>query len=630
MLKKLIKFPENIRYFSQWKEFSLPNYPIILDKRLPGCGFTDYCITNNQDLVLCSPRRILLQNKTEQHSNDVFCIVNNSNKFDFAKLSKDLMSYINFRHSSNLPAKILVTYDSFHTIKNILEFNLIIQDFQIIIDEFQSLFSDSNFKAVTEMNFISSLSDLKKVCYVSATPMMEKYLDQLNEFSSLPLYEIDWSNLTNYNKPKLTVRISSNLCGVAKRIIDSYLSGKFERQFVGSNLIESKEAVFYVNSVTNICNIIKKCNLNYQDCNILCAVTDYNISKIANKLGKDFTIGRVPLKGEPHKMFTFCTRTVYLGADFYSTNARSFIFSDANVKVLAIDISLDLPQILGRQRLDENPWKNEAEFYYKPKSKNDTTLSEFKDKINQKLQRSNHIIGIFNSCPKEYLDSLLSIFYTYIKEHGYENDYISLDLKKNAATLKQEAKPVINKLVMISEQRAFDMQQVDYANRLSILENVKKVAEVDNSVNEFLSKFESITGFYAKLKYLCEFGKTADRYLIMEILNQISDPRFKTYYLSLGPDRLRELGYNITLIQKDLDVKCFDTDILKQEVTKVFEVGKKYHSKFIKEELGKIYSNIGYKKNPISTDILQWYNVKMGMYVIGGHKQRGYKLISLK
>jgi len=32
-------------------------------------------------------------------------------------------------------------------------------------------------------------------------------------------------------------------------------------------------------------------------------------------------IGDIPQRGEPHKMFTFCTSTVYIGADFYSTNA---------------------------------------------------------------------------------------------------------------------------------------------------------------------------------------------------------------------------------------------------------------------------------------------------------------------
>jgi mRNA-degrading endonuclease toxin of MazEF toxin-antitoxin module len=91
--------------------------------------------------------------------------------------------------------------------------------------------------------------------------------------------------------------------------------------------------------------------------------------KIKAKPGSSYTIGRVLTKsdlasGQKQKKFTMCTRTVYLGADFYSTCAKSYILSDANVSCLSIDISLDLPQILGRQRLIENPWKNEAEFYY--------------------------------------------------------------------------------------------------------------------------------------------------------------------------------------------------------------------------------------------------------------------------
>ena len=123
--------------------------------------------------------------------------------------------------------------------------------------------------------------------------------------------------------------------------------------------------------------------LSIDQCNILCAQTDENsklvreafntvIKKKAEQEGiknpvllKGDIIGDIPTKGQPHKMFTFCTRTVYLGADFYSTNARTFIFSDANIECLSVDISMDLEQILGRQRLEENPWKNCATMFVK-------------------------------------------------------------------------------------------------------------------------------------------------------------------------------------------------------------------------------------------------------------------------
>ena len=44
---------------------------------------------------------------------------------------------------------------------------------------------------------------------------------------------------------------------------------------------------------------------------------------------------------------------------------RTVVLSDANIETLAVDISLDLPQILGRQRLVENPWKDEATVYFR-------------------------------------------------------------------------------------------------------------------------------------------------------------------------------------------------------------------------------------------------------------------------
>ena len=60
-MKKVV--PIGIRYINQWKEFSLPNHPCIINKQITGCGFTEYCLTNSDNVILCSPRKILLENK---------------------------------------------------------------------------------------------------------------------------------------------------------------------------------------------------------------------------------------------------------------------------------------------------------------------------------------------------------------------------------------------------------------------------------------------------------------------------------------------------------------------------------------------------------------------------------------
>ena len=112
-------------------------------------------------------------------------------------------------------------------------------------------------------------------------------------------------------------------------------------------------------------------------------------------------IGRIPLPGEQNKMFTFCTRTAYLGADFYSNNARSFVFSDSNIDCLAVDITLDLPQILGRQRDEGNPWKNELNIYFRPtvdikKVTKDQFMKVLEDKVrgtNDRLKAFGEILS---------------------------------------------------------------------------------------------------------------------------------------------------------------------------------------------------------------------------------------------
>ena len=58
--------------------------------------------------------------------------------------------------------------------------------------EFQNIFMDSKFKADTELNFLAYLQDCPNVTYLSATPYIEEYLDELDEFKNLPYYELKW------------------------------------------------------------------------------------------------------------------------------------------------------------------------------------------------------------------------------------------------------------------------------------------------------------------------------------------------------------------------------------------------------------------------------------------------------
>ena len=371
-----IEVPANVRYISEWGNFKFSNFPnkCIINKQIPGCGFTEYCLNGPEPVILCSPRKMLMENKKEQHREDVYLVVNemdkevntdkdldsktpkavedkelklsneeilklqkekeDRNSLIFKKLKIEINDYLLRRMKESKPLKILVTYDSYRIVKRILEeYN---QEFYTIVDEFQSILHDARFKSDTEMQFMENLSNSKTSIFVSATPMLEEYMEQLDEFKDLPYYKLDWSTLnpTRVIKPDLLVKTMKTVKTKAEEVIKSYLDGNFESVVVqrDGNPVEvvSKEAILYVNSVKHIYGIIKKCGLKPDQVNILCSNTEDNLKTIQKAIGKKFTIGTVPLKGESHKMFTFCTRTVYLGADFYSTCAKSYIFSDSN------------------------------------------------------------------------------------------------------------------------------------------------------------------------------------------------------------------------------------------------------------------------------------------------------------
>ena len=652
MIKKLNDYivPRGIRFISELgTNFRFYKFPVkcIINKQLPGCGFTEYCLRGPENVILCSPRKMLLENKKDQHGRDVYLVVNelekeltvdkDLNKVDktrsqvfidtlkevvhgkdtvYNRLMNEIKDYLNERkYLGDKPCKILVTYDSYRIVKDILESLGIFQSFYTVIDEFQTILHDSKFKSNTELEFLDILKQSHSALFVSATPMLEEYLNMLDEFDGLPYINMDWASQdpTRVLKPSLKVLTMKSVGTKLPEIIDSYKSGNFESAIRMVNgyptRVISDEAVFYVNSVNHITSIIKKCNLQPEEVNILCSDTPENLKRIQKKLGKRFTIGEVPLKGVKPKMFTFCTRTVYLGADFYSTCARSFIFSDSNIDSLAVDISEDLPQILGRQRLFENPWKNEATFYYRSICDyRKVSQEEFDKELERKKKATSDLLLSYNSTPEKARLTVAERYQTLARTQNYKDDYIAVNEHQSGTLI-----PVLNNLVLVNEIRAFRIQQIDYKDRFTVFSTIYSTLSPDDIINQevsrFLEQYQKFGTFKSKLKYLCEcsFNDTMTNI----ILDQIGEhDNIKSYYLALGPEKLRALGYNKTYIEKELGVVTFSQELLESNIYSEFKVGDKITLSDIKSRLEVLYKSINYDATPKAKDLENYFNVK--------------------
>ena len=652
--RNYLNVPKNIKYIGNWKEIInlLPKGHYILNKIVTGCGFTEYFLNNNIPTILCSPRKALLGNKYRQHkeegvptylyrnkydseenvdcsSNERLTEINKiEDKNDILQYNRDLQNYIYQCTSSiNIIPKILVTYDSLkHVLESINEIDPnLINNFQVVVDEFQSIFSDASFKASTELSFMDYLQYIPNVCYLSATPVLDKYLEQLDEFKNLPYYELVWDQ-SMITKPVIKRKKVKSIPEACYNVIQEYKNGIYPRKYYNNQIIESKEVVFFINSVTDICKIIKKAELKEDEVNIICAEDPKNLKKL-KKVGIN-NFGTVPLKGDLHKMFTFCTRTVYLGTDFYSSTASTVICSDSNMDCLALDISLDLPQIMGRQRLDENIFKHEAILFYKS-TKTVQLEEEFNKYLQGKIKNTLDTLKGYNMMDEDSKIQHSRIYRKSVTAFKYKDDFVGVSEKTGLATY--------NKLVELSERRAWEIQQLNYKDDISVIKSLQEEGFNDELyteeniklTQEFLQEFNKNKNFERCMRLYCLF---LDQYpQLFSVLKKVSDipTTFHMYYELLGHEGIRAKSYEECSLYNEVEIKLQNPEI-RTAILFNFQPGNKYSKKYIKEKLQEIYNQFGFKKTAKAADLEEYFILKRAQFKENSKKVEGFLIENIK
>ena len=637
MNKKIIKVPSgrDIKYISEWSEYKIPQGHVIVDKGVTGCGYTEYTLTNNLPVVLCSPRKLLLENKSEQHQNDINILYLKNEITDIKsihELKNKIRNHIFLCDEENLPIKFLVTYDSSHYIIDILKELNLLNDFYFIIDEFQSIFLDAFFKSEVENDFVEYLQDCPNVLYLSATPMLDKYLEKVDTFKNLPFYEIDWSETNCVENIIIQRKFSTALTTDCIKIIKQYLSGKFPSTFTRDNkIVFSKEAVFYFNSISDIIRVINKTNLSPSQVNIICADDGVNEDKL-KKIGH--SIGKIPLKNESNKMFTFCTKTAYIGSDFYSDCASSYVFADPNIKSLALDISLDLPQIVGRQRNRENPFKNNIIIFYRTIRKAEIEDRDTFDKTQEERRNATKkLLDLFNKATLEEQREYVLKLKNDIKTSKYERDFVSIS--------KKTGKPVYNSFIDIANERSWEVSQKDYQDKISVTKSLESLtsniseyqSDLEKEVQDFLdNKFYKTGLFHEKMKMYCEFmDKYQGNKEVSDIIYyKIKNLDFRKYYNFYGSSGCKAKEY----IKKNLELGMINiskSDELSSVVYKKFQIGSRYTLKEIKLVLQDIYRDLGITSKPKATDLEKYFSLTRVKFSDPKTKKRieGYLLNNL-
>ena len=587
---------------------------VIINKVVTGCGFTTYSLSNVLDTILISPRLKLILNKMEQFNKDEpLCYYFNREKgYDGKQKTIDELKteFTLYQHEcaqNKRPLKILVTYDSFCALASMLEgFKIdISKKFNITVDESHCLIKDIKLKEYSNKSvlstFIDRLFSYKNVLFISATPIID-YMQEIEEFKDnyVCYYELGWSNIEQVIQRTYTCNSALN---AFDQIYTNYAKNKgvFDTIHYPDGCARSYEGVVFLNSVKEICKILNKYIvknrfIGINDVTIICADSKENLKEL-QKVHKKLNITRtIPKMGDSHTTWTFVTRTAFEGVDFYSPSASTYVIANYNVSSLSLDIASDIPQIIGRQRRKDNPFRNTVHLFYKD-NKQQLYENDFTASQNLKMQESQRQIAIWQSAPADCKESALNIIDTYIK-HNPNDLYITTT----------SGEPVINNLLVVSERYCYDV--IKNHHQWFIMSSNAYGRAYSMPVQELKDRLSIAKSLADALRVAYDYFVSADNALKADYFIMLRNEGYNEigyYYSNLPAEHIRACGFNSTKLDEAINNNNAEFDI-QMRLQQYFELNGVYTREEVKGKLQLIYNELGLKMTATATDLEKYVN----------------------
>ena len=562
----------------------------IFNKVVTGCGGTTVVLQNTEDYVIAVPTTELITNKTDLTIAGISkCEYNGIRpfglfgRFDDATERK-LKDYLN----SQGIKKVMCTYDK---IPKLMEY-INPKDNQLTVDEYQCLLKAYSYRQKAIDGVLDNFRAFKSFCFMSATPITPDFVPDC--LKDVPVVEADWGK--NTDTLKVDLLRTNKPYTMAANIINKYkLDGYYEQ-----NGHKSYEAFFFINSVKDIAGILNHCHLTNDEARIICADTPENREKL---IGYDISNSR-----SDNKMFTFITSKSFEGADYHSKTGICFVVSSASNLHTQASIDTDLPQIAGRIRTPENPFRYNLVHIFNTTYKDlrlYMTYEQMKAKTDEALHTAQETVKVFNETKNKK-----------VKDHLRDNikhDLNSLYIKYD----KQRDEFCVNDILPKLELYNFKVNQIVYRTGVSIRKDYEEnnidaqyhFEPVDETEETELPVVKKIDFKEAFLKYAKIMSENPHSPAIMLLEQQ--QPLIRQAYDMLGVDRVSNLRY----IKKSVDaaLSCLDDDKTKDQklaqlMVKLIPTATTITVANVLDKMSQAYSEIGISRQPKSKDLHQWFD----------------------
>jgi hypothetical protein len=299
-----------------------------------------------------------------------------------------------------------------------------------------------------------------------------------------------------------------------------------------------------------------------------------------------------------------------------------------------VDISMDLEQILGRQRLKENYWKNMATMFVKTtRGSKKVPWKEFKQRLDEKETKTISLLRSYSSVSIEDKHNLAEKYQKDARVSHYRDDYVAVNEHAGSDLV-----PVFNKLMQVSEIRAFEIQQTDYADRFTVFNAASErglIGNVEKPVDELALEFKNLTDEVNRLKFIVQLAeKDLTKEELLSFFSLINNKKYFNYYDILGFDGIKACKCQESYVKRKIDEIKGNSMIgrdVKEEIYRLFKIGKRYVNKDIKQSLKLLYERLGYQKTAKANDLEEYFEIKTVKFQdLSGKWVHGLELLSKK
>lgn len=499
-------------------------------------------------------------------------------------LKKGLKEYL----SKEGTKKIMCTYDKIPSLVSLI----IPKEYRLLVDEYHNLLKIYSYRKEAVEGVLEHFNEFKSYCFMSATPIaMDFKPDALKDVEE---YIADWKHI----EPLTILPYKTNRA----YMLTANLIKAYQREgYIKKDELKSYEAYFFINSVTEIKKILEYTHLTNDDCRIICADEDKNRR----------TLGEYQISSstDAPKKFNFITSKSFEGVDFYSETGICYVVSNIHNEHTLLSVDMDIPQIAGRIRNTNNPFRN-------------------------------LVVHIFNTRPKDYYENYGKAKKEIEKELEYAKERATAYNRLSIGAKKQQKSDLGKSSFLKYDEKNDEFIVNDMAAKV-VLYNYRLMNSIYRSQKDLVAEYERAGILHSKVEWVqlddnfikpvCKKPTFLETFILYADMKYCLDieakqsiekeyPFIRDALCKLGVEQVKKLrsmkAVKVALEALKKENICADSDI-GQRLKTLLTIGAFMPSK----ELKAIAQQFGMKK---PMDLKEWVELEAGTQRIEGKPTRGY------